>query len=296
MTVYLDEVFLVNLVMDWLILWAVGNFAQCHASNWRLMLAAVLGAGYSVLLLFFPEGELTMLPVKLGWSVLMLRLAYTGSWRSHIKLLSYFYLISFARGGASLGTMYLFRRPVMAAWSGIALVEMDFQLFWLAFGAGFTFLLVYVLRSRLRQDIASVQNIVTARVQFQEKTVTLHLLADTGHSLTDPLTGKSILIAEHRRIIPLFSKNVQKTLEDRKTISPDFLLELAREPDMAGRWRIIPYQAVGQRGLLAGFRPDYVYLRYGEKEQILRDITIALVGQQFSADEAYQGLVPLDLL
>ena len=39
MTVYLDEVFLVNLVMDWLILWAVGNFAQCHASNWRLMLA-----------------------------------------------------------------------------------------------------------------------------------------------------------------------------------------------------------------------------------------------------------------
>ena len=25
MTVYLDEVFVVNLVMDWLILWAVGN-------------------------------------------------------------------------------------------------------------------------------------------------------------------------------------------------------------------------------------------------------------------------------
>lgn len=296
MTVYLDEVFVVNLVMDWLILWAVGNLAQCHASNWRLMLAAVLGAGYSVLLLFFPEGELTMLPVKLGWSVLMLRLAYTGSWRRHIKLLSYFYLVSFVLGGASIGTMYLFRQPVMEAWSGIVLVEMDFQLFWLAFGAGLTFLFVYILRGRLRQDIAAVQNIITARVQFQEKTVTLQLLADTGHSLTDPLTGKSILIAEHRRIIPLFSKNIQKALEDRKTISPDFLLELARESDMAGRLRIIPYQAVGQQGLLAGFRPDYVYLRYGEKEQILRDITIALVGQQFSADEAYQGLVPLDLL
>ena len=65
---------------------------------------------------------------------------------------------------------------------------------------------------------------------------------------------------------------------------------------MAGRWRIIPYQAVGQQGLLAGFRPDYVYLQHGENEQILRDITIALAGQRFSADEAYQGLVPLDLL
>ncbi len=297
MTVYLDEVFAVNLVMDWLILWAVGNLAQCCAVKWRLGLAALLGAGYSVLILLCPAGWLSILPVKIGWSVLMLKTAYTGgSWHSQVKLVSYFYLVSFAFGGASMGAMYLFSQPIMPAWSGIALIEMDFQLFWLAFGAGLTVMAVYALRSRLRQDIAAVQTIITAQVQFQEKTVMLRLLADTGHNLTDPLTGKSVLIAEHRKMLPLFSENVQEQLVKVQAMSPDLLIELSREPDMAGRWRIIPYQAVGQQGLLPGFRPDCVYLQTGKNEQLLRNTIIALSGQRFSADEAYQGLVPLDLL
>ena len=33
MTVYLDEIFAVNLAMDWLILWAVGNLAQCSTEK-----------------------------------------------------------------------------------------------------------------------------------------------------------------------------------------------------------------------------------------------------------------------
>lgn len=296
MTVYLDEIFAVNLAMDWLILWAVGNLAQCSTEKWRLGLAALLGAVYSVLLLLVPDGWCARLPVKIGWSVLMLRTAYKGSWRSHVKMISYFYLVSFAFGGASMGAMYLFSQPIAPAWSGIALVEMDFQLFWLAFGTGLTVFAVYALRSRLRQDMAAAQTIIAASVQFQDKTVMLRLLADSGHSLTDPLTGKSVLVAEHKKILPLFSEAVQKELIDKEAISPEMFVELAQQPDMLGRWRMIPYQAVGQQGLLAGFRPDCVLLQNGEKSKLLSNVIIALAVQRFSADEAYQGLVPLDLL
>lgn len=296
MIVYLDEIFVVNLVMDWLILWAVGNLAQCHTPAWRLWLAALLGAGYSVMILLVPARWLSIMPVRIGWSLLMLQTAYKGGWRSHVKLASYFYLVSFAFGGASLGAMYLFSQPILPTWSGVALVELDFQLFWLIIGAGITVTAVYELRGRLRQDIASTKTIVTARVQFQEKTITLRLLADTGHSLNDPLTGKSVLVAEHRKMLPLFSDAVQKQLATTADISPNLLLELTQEPDMAGRWNIIPYQVIGRQGIMLGFRPDYVYLKNGKSEHVLRNITIALAVHQFSVEETYQGLVSLDLL
>ncbi len=97
MTVYLDEVFAVNLCMDWLILWATGTLAQSGAKRWRLGMAAFLGALYSIVI-FFALGSLpgyfacedTLL------FLLMIVVAFPFvSWRNYLKNVIYLYLISF---------------------------------------------------------------------------------------------------------------------------------------------------------------------------------------------------------
>lgn len=297
MTVYLDEVFAVNLIMDWLILWLAGNLAQCGAGRWRLRAAALLGAVYSVAV-FFPWGVwLTLLPIKIGWSLLMLVVAYSFvNWRNYLKLVIYFYFVSFVLGGASVAAMYLFGEQSIQTWSGVALVEIDFQLFWLVIAAGMVSAAVWYLRNRLRQDLSAPQQIVTGWVQLGEQVISLQLLVDSGHSLTDPLSGKSVVVAEQRILLPLFSEAVQKILGQQLENGADILLLMAEQSNMAGRWRLIPFQTVGQQGLLLGFRPDSMILQYGTVKRTCHNIIVAMSSQQFSSHETYQGLVPPDLL
>ncbi len=297
MTIYLDEIFAVNLLMDWLILWAVSHFAQYYSRWWRLWLAAILGAVYSVAVCFPQSMWITALPVKIAWSLLMLLIAFSFvNWRNYLKFVIYFYLCAFVLGGSSMAVMYLFGQPVMQTWSGVALMTIDFELFWLAVGAGVIIASIYCLRGRLRQDLSAARQYVMASLYYDGKWVSVQLLIDSGHSLTDPLTGRSVIVAEQRRLLPLFSDAVQRLLEESAHTKAERMLELSEQPGMTGRWRIIPYQTVGQQGLLLGFRPDSITLQHNHTIKTVQNHIVALSAQPFSSDGTYQGLISLDLL
>lgn len=296
MTVYLDEVFAVNLCMDWLILWATGTLAQSGAKRWRLGMAAFLGALYSIVI-FLPWGVyLAILPAKILCSLLMIVVAFPFvSWRNYLKNVIYLYLISFVLGGASLGVMYLFGQQFVETWNGIALVQIDFQFFWLAVAVSLVLAATFFLRQHLRRDLSAAPCIVTAQILMAEKQVSLRLLVDTGNSLVDPLTAQPVIVAEQEHLLPLFSPLFAQQLAQTASGSAQLLLA-AQQSEMPGRWRLIPYRAVGQQGMLLGFRPDWVILQHGKEYRRYSNVIVALSEQKFSAYETYQGLVPPELL
>ena len=292
---YVDEIFLVNLIMDWLILWAVGNLAQTDTRSWRTGLAAMLGACYAVLVLL--NRFMAALPVKLGWSLLMIAVAYPViNWRNYLKHTVYFYLISFVLGGASVAVMYVLGEPSAPAGSGIAMVQIDFQLFWLAIAAFLTGTAVCGLRGRLRQDLTAVQQMIPVTIQLNGQHCAVRLLVDSGHSVTDPLSGQAVLIVEQQALLSLFPTSLQHLLEAPGYTESERLLLLASQSGMTGRWRLIPYRAVGQQSMLLGFRPDAVVVEQGAVRQSWRQIIVALSPQTFSACHTYQGLFPPTLL
>ncbi len=295
MTVYIDEIFIVNLLMDWLILWSVSHLTQQRERRWRLWLAALFGAIYSAAI-FFPEMYWLNLPtVKIAWSLLMLLIAFSFfSWKHYLKLVTYFYLCAFVLGGASMAAMSMFGQSTRAVWSGVVLMEIDFRLFWLIAGTGIVFAAMYCLRNRLRNDLSATQQIITASMQFDGRDISLQLLVDSGHSLTDPLTGQSILVAEQSRLLPLYSDDVQALLRQFGSPEATHLLALAEQPNMTGRWRVIPYQAVGKQGILFGFRLDQISLQYSHTTKTMKNTIVALAPQKFSADDQYQGLISPD--
>lgn len=296
MTVYLDEVFAVNLCMDWLILWATGSFAQSCTKGWRLGMAAVLGALYSIVI-FLPWGfYMAVLPVKIFCSLLMIMVAFPFvSWRNYLKNVIYLYLISFVLGGASLGVMYLFGQQFVETWNGIALVQIDFQFFWLAVAVGLVLAATFFLRQHLRRDLSTVPCIVTAQIFLGQRQVSLRLLVDTGHSLVDPLTAQPVIVAEQACLLSLFPQLFAQQLAQTDSGSAQLLLA-SEQSGAPGRWRLIPYRAVGQQGMLLGFRPDCVILQHGEEYKRYSNVLVAFSEQKFSAYETYRGLVPPELL
>ena len=128
-----------------------------------------------------------------------------------------------------------------------------------------------------------------------EKQVSLLLLVDTGNSLVDPLTAQPVIVAEQEHLLPLFSPFFAQQLTQTASGSAQLLLA-AQQSEMPGRWRLIPYRAVGQQGMLLGFRPDWVILQHGKEYRRYSNVIVALSEQKFSAYETYQGLVPPELL
>lgn len=296
MTVYIDEVFVVNLIMDWLILWATGNMTQNCARRWRLLGAAAVGAFYSIAI-FLPWGEwLAALPVKIGCSFFMVWIAFGFlNWRNYLKCVIYLYLISFVLGGASIAAMYLFGEQFIQTWNGISLVQIDFQLFWLAVAAGMVMIAILFLRQHLRRDLSSTPMILTAKIALAGHEVSVHLLVDTGNSLTDPLSAQPVIVTEQACMLPLLPEDLCEVLRQNPAAGADLLLLAAEKTELSGRLRLIPYRAVGQQGLLLGFRPDSVVLQYGAEQRRHTNVIVALSEQKFSPYETYQGLVQPEL-
>ena len=77
-------------------------------------------------------------------------------------------------------------------------------------------------------------------------------LRDTGHTLTDPLTGGPVVVVEGRALAALLPG-----LDPDLSLQPVEQLARAREQVPGAAFQLLPYRAVGvDRGLLLALRLD----------------------------------------
>ncbi|MBQ3224652.1 MAG: sigma-E processing peptidase SpoIIGA [Oscillospiraceae bacterium] len=88
-TIYADVFFLINFIINYLILFTSGYISARYICRWKLFLAASIGAvyGFTVFLPAFPL--CTSLPVKLFISCLMVFTSFGSA--ILLKILSYFW-------------------------------------------------------------------------------------------------------------------------------------------------------------------------------------------------------------
>lgn len=295
MTIYLDEVFVVNFLMDWLLLWLVGSLARVPMKQKRFLSGALIGAVYS-LLIFLPWGQWLA-----GWlgkvlcSLCMVLAAYRPkTWRSLGKCFGYLYLVAFALGGAAIASVYFFGQRFIETWNGIALVKINFQLFWLVVGMFVILILALLLQKNIRRDLNGKPWIIQLRIGLAQKESEVTVLVDTGNDLTEPLTSLPVVLIEQEYLQALLPEAMQQGIAQEYTADGLFLAGVGTE--MAARLRLIPYHSVGQQGMLLGFRPDWLIVEDGVNHKVHTEVIVALSKQKFSPYGIYHGLAQPDLL
>ena len=291
MTVYIDEIFAINLLMDGLMLWATGRLVQRQLRWWRLLLAAVLGALYGVVI-FLPDWS--WLSNGMIKAVCAFAMAWIGfgwhNWKTYFKTVIYLYLVSFALGGGTVALMYFFGDRIVQTWNGLVLVQVDFKLFWLIWGAVLLLGLVHLLQKSLHQKLEQAVQIVSVQVALRGKQVRLRLLVDSGNCLTDPISGKPVAVVQTKYLQSLFTAEEFTQLERSVLGNGGDVTEIIMQiPSLAGRIRLIPYQTVGYRGLLLGIRTDYLQVEQWNVQQF--GTVVALSPQHFVGDNTYQGII-----
>ena len=242
--VYIDLYFLVNASMDLLCLAMTAAILHRPARRWRLLLAALLGGLWAVFtLLSGISGALGVL-LDLLFAVILAAAAFSEKHGKASRLFQNagaFALLSALLGGL-MTILYRFLNRLelpLEALQGDSLSAWMFAI--LAAVAGF-----FTLRGgRLFRRSGAIRD-VNLEVTVDGKTAVLHALVDSGNLLCDPLSGRSVALADPAKLAPCLPPGLLHALEHPEDAPPEY----------ARRVRLIPARTATSEGMLAAFAPD----------------------------------------
>jgi len=296
--VYVDEMFLGNLIMNYAILWLTGCISQRRRCRWRMALAAVLGAFYAFSIVLPVPQVLQGFWAKVAVSVFMLWVAFGPLPLGQLAFLAgIFYLSSFGLGGLVLGFSFLLGGGAEQGLTG--LLEMPRATFWpaIALSLGVVWLVGKKATPRLRQRFLKGLFHVPLTITLYGKQKSVNALLDTGNELIDPLTKHPVIVVEYAAINDLLPRLLRELFEKETETDFPALLTVLKENRWATRFRLVPYRSLGQTaGLLLGFRPDQVEIMYGTRSVEVRDVVVAIYKRQLSPEATYKALVNPRLL
>lgn len=281
--VYLDELFLLNFVVNYLLLLAGARLAGEVLRRRRLAAGGALGALYACAV-FLPGMGFLLHPLcKLGSAVLMALLAYGGSKRL-LRLFLVFAALACAFGGGILAIGLLGGRGLTLK-NGILYSGMDLKLILLS-AAGCYAAITLLFSRAARHGGMGQRDILAARLKLEGREMTLPTLVDTGNTLTDPITGQPVMVAEGHRLAPILPGG--RVFSEAELKSPADTLEQLAQSVGGRRFRLLPYRAVGvQCGMLLALRMDSVQV--GERDY--GGILVALSPTPVSDGGGYGALI-----
>lgn len=284
---YADMTFAVNLVMDFVILWATARLAGSRVIYFRLFIAALLGAVYSVFYLYLGTTFYYSVPAKILFSGLLLFIGLAPrTWTELKKALIYFYGISFAVAGASIAASYLMSVPGQG---------FSFSYLWLLIALVFAILIGFYGEKYLLQRI--VPNLLRFGVElhFGTQKCNGQGFLDTGNGLKDPLTKRPVVVAEYEFLKQCLPEDFQQVFDDNR--GEDDILDRLSRSSWANRLRIIPFNSIGRKnGILVGIRADTIQVSTGEKNILHNNVVVGIYRDKLSQDGSYHLLIPSEIV
>ena len=280
--VYIDALFLLNFVVDYLLLLCAGRLAGEVLHRGRLALGAALAGAYAAAV-FLPGMGFLLHPLcKLAAAVLALLIGYGGS-RRLLRVTLVFFAVSAAFAGGILALELLGGRGLTLE-NGVFSSAMDLRLILLSAAGCYVVITLLFLRSA--RHTAARQELVPAVLTLDGRRVALTALVDTGNTLTDPATGRPVMVAEGEKVAGLFPSGQAPDEADLR--DPVAALERLSQAGFLGRCRLLPYQAVGvECGMLLSLRLDGA--RVGREDY--GTLLVALSPNRLSDGGGYSALI-----
>ncbi len=284
--VYIDVLFVINLIVNYFILLGTKRMVNAEASRWRLICGASLGALYAMII-FFPSlpGLLVFLSKLLfSVSVIFVTFGLTAPPR-FLRLLACFYMISFAFAGIMLGFWYLFSPPGMSVSNGVVYVNISPVVLIVSSAAAYG--LFWVLQRFF--GASAREGHCRVRLAIGERTAEVDALIDTGHTLRESFSGAPVIVCEYESVKALIPTPLRRLFAGEE--APEDTAALwEKEGEFMKRYRMIPCHTVGGAGLLPAFRVDHVSVAVRGREEKLSGVYVAVSGKRLSGG-AYQALV-----
>lgn len=262
MEIYVDELFFINLIFNYMALFILGKIMRLRIKQYRVLLGAGLGAAGAVIIFCLEKNNVI---IRLIMALVMILCAFGGKRAHLLRRLVLFMVIIMAVSGAVTAIFSVL--PVGGIIkNGIMYYNISEKLFFIILLAVYPIVCaVFKFLSNRRK-----KQIYTAKIQKSDKSVTVSALYDSGNRLREPITGRAVMIAEWDAVKNLFDAPCEY----------DEILDNAQALKL---W-IVPYRALGKKdGRIFAFLADRISVDEKNTEKIFVGITNQKLAKEYNA-------------
>lgn len=291
MTFYIDIIFVENIIMNYIILFATGLIIKKDTKHLKLFVSSIIGATYAIMSYISRLEIYTNQITKFLLSIVMIYIAYNpNNIKKMFKDIVIFYLTSFCFGGAAYYLLYYISPQQIKNIGGTLIGSYPMKIAIL--GGILGFFILNIAFNVIKNKVDKTSIFYDIEVFYKEKSVKVKMLLDTGNLLVEPITSFPVIIIEKEKMKEILSQKDLEIIGKGLVNNFDGLSE-----NLKLRCRIIPFSSIGKNnGMIIGMKPDYIKIYDDENVKIIKKVIIGIYDKKISRNNKYSGLIGLELL
>lgn len=298
MTIYLDAVWVLNFLLDMMLLLLTQSLAKDRTRKSRVIFGAFIASLIVPITIYLPMSIFTTIFGKILYSILIIVCAFRfKTIYQMIKLLLYFYFISFAIGGGLLAVYFLLQNPVSVSVNGLLTFNKGYgdPISWLFVVTCFPIVLFFTRRRMDKHAVEKIRydQLCPVTIKLKGKSYSTTAFIDSGNQLVDPLTKLPVIICDEVFLKQWFR---QEEWEQLKIAHNE--LNFDRLPKHWEKWfHIVPYQGVqGTSDFLLALKIEELIIFYHNQKIITTKVLIGIQFANLTKDQTYHCLLQPQIL
>ena len=295
MTIYIDVVFIENLIMNYIILFATSIIIKVKVKHIRLILASSLGAIYSKIAYMSILEMYSSVILKIILSVIIVYIAYNPqNVKNMWKYLVIFYMTSFVFGGAAFALIYIVKPQDILMKNGLFLGT--YPLKTIILGTIVAFVVIVTSFKLVKSKISKKDMFCTIKININKVEIETKAMIDTGNLLKEPISNTPVIVVEHTLLYDCMPKEILNNLEN--ILGGDFenISEEVKNKYIS-KLKVIPFSSLGkQNGMLIGIKPEELTVINDENENKINNVIIGIYNKSLTKRGEYRALIGIELL
>ena len=285
LTIYIDILFLLNLISDYIILSTTALITGERIKQYRILTAACIGALYNVII-FFPQLRLfniIVFKILISFIILLISFKFKNICKFLKNLFTYYLVNALYGGGIYVFYSFTAIGSKMNLSNGVYYINLPL---WAVILLTFFFYFLTKIFLKISEERLTQKQISNIEIHFNNCQITVQALFDTGNSLYDPISLLPVILIESNTLKGKFRSDIFHEIEQNKSCS---LTKIHKAyPNL--KFRVIPFKDVtGKATCIFAFKPSKVY--HPENKTEIANVLIGIINTQLSNDNSYNALL-----
>ena len=295
MTVYLDIVFLENVIINFIILYTTGIISKSKIKYWKILIGSLVGAIYSIIYYISNLKIYSNVIIKIILSIVIIYIVFNSrNPKTLLKQVLLFYLVSFIFGGVSIAIIYMVDTKNITIRNGVLIGNYTIKTIFI--GAIVGFIITIIAFNFIKTKISKKDLICDICITLDKKQIETTAMIDTGNLLKEPITNIPVIVMEHTLFYGIIPKEILNNIEN---ILGGDLSKIPEEiqREYLNRLKVIPFSSLGkQNGMLLGIKADNLKIIQNDITKNIDKVVIGIYNKSLTKRGEYQALIGIDLL
>lgn len=294
-TIYIDIIFLENLIMNTIILYATAIILKIKTRTIRVILSSAIGSIYAIITYVTEIPIYTSVILKAILAIIMIYVAFNPQNIKRMwKQVAIFYLTSFVFGGVTLYLIYYIKPQEVFIKNGVFVGEYILKVIML--GAIVAYFTIKISLKIIKTKISPKDMYCKIKVKINEKTIETRAMIDTGNLAKEPITNTPVVIVESTLLEGILPIKILNNLEN--ILGGDFSqISEEMQEKYISKLRCIPFSSLGkQNGMLLGIRADEIQVETEEEKKISNNIILGIYDKSLTKRGEYRALIGIELI